>query len=120
MADITVTDLPAPISLDFYIGDTFTRDVTIREDGALIDVSDDAFAMRFVDNRGTALFNLSVGSGITHVSTGKIRIKLTAAQTATFSQNAEIRSDLEWTRDSDGNVKTLFRSCGKAISDITP
>lgn len=120
MADITVTDMPAQVYMDFYIGDTFTRDVTIRKDGALVDVSSDAFAMRFVDNRGTALLNLSVGSGISHVSTGKIRITLTASQTAAFSQNAEIRSDLEWTRASDSHVKTLFRTRGKAVSDITP
>lgn len=120
MAETTITDFPAEINLDFYRGDTFTRDVTIREDGSLVDVSQDAFAMRFIDNRGTVLLNLSVGSGISHVSTGKVRITVTAAQTAAFPADGKVRTDFEWTRDSDARVKTLFLSSGKAISDITP
>lgn len=119
-AQIDVSDLPAQVDLSIYIGDTVQSDVIIREDGTEIDVSGDAFAMRFVDNRGTALANLSVGSGITHVSTGRIRYKLTAAQTAAFPVNTEIRSDLQWTRASDGMVKTLFKTCGKTVEDVTP
>lgn len=119
MADITVTDTPASVGFSIYIGDTFTRDVTVSEDDVLLDISADTFKMRFVSPAGT-LFDLSVGSGLTHVSTGRLRITLTAAQTATIPANAELRADLQWTRASDGTVKTLFVMTGRATTDITP
>ena len=119
MAEITISDFPAQITLDVYKGDTVSRDVTIREDGSLVDVSSDAFAMRITDHRGTVILNLTVGSGIAHVSTGKIRFTITAVQTAALTAT-KIKTDLEWTRASDSRVKTLFRSTGIVTSDITP
>lgn len=119
MAEVTVTDFPAQVTLDFYKGDTVTRDVVIRVDGDLVDVSADAFAMRIIDHRGTVLHNLAIGTGIAHVSTGRVRFTITAAQTSAFTTK-KIKSDFEWTRASDGMVKTLFRSSGDVISDITP
>lgn len=119
MAEVTVTDFPAQVTLDFYKGDTVTRDVLIRVDGALVDVSADAFAMRIIDHRGAVLHNLAIGSGIVHVSTGRLRFTVTAAQTAAFTTK-KIKTDFEWTRASDGMVKTLFKTIGDVISDITP
>jgi len=119
MSEISVTDFPAQITLDIYKGDTVTRDVVIREDGALVDVSADAFAMRIIDNRGSVLHNLAIGSGIAHVSAGRVRFTITAAETAALTA-PKISTDFEWTRDSDGQVKTLFRTSGKVITDITP
>ena len=107
------------MTLDFYKGDTVTRDVLIRVDGALVDVSADAFAMRIIDHRGAVLHNLAIGSGIVHVSTGRLRFTVTAAQTAAFTTK-KIKTDFEWTRASDSMVKTLFKTIGDVISDITP
>ena len=118
MSEISVTDFPAQVTLDFYRGDTVTRDVIIREDGVLVDVSNDAFSMRLIDHRGTVLHTLSVGSGIAHVSTGKVRFTVTAAQTEAFT-TPKITTDFEWTR-ADGRVKTLFRTTGKVVTDVTP
>lgn len=119
MSAISISDFPAQITLDIYKGDTVTRDVTIREGGDLVDVSADAFSMRIIDNRGTVLHTLAIGSGIAHVSTGVVRFTISAAQTGAFTA-PKIATDFEWTRASDGRVKTLFRSSGKVITDITP
>ena len=119
MSAISISDFPAQITLDIYQGDTVTRDVTIREDGSLVDVSADAFSMRIIDGRGTVLHTLAIGTGIAHVSTGKVRFTITAAQTEAFTA-AKVVTDFEWTRASDGRVKTLFRSSGKVITDVTP
>lgn len=119
MSAITVSDFPAQITLDIYQGDTVTRDVTIREDGSLVNVSADAFSMRIIDHRGTVLHTLAIGSGIAHVSTGVVRFTISAAQTEAFTA-PKIITDFEWTRASDGRVKTLFRTSGKVVTDVTP
>lgn len=119
MSAISISDFPAQITLDIYKGDTVTRDVVIRVDGTLVDVSADAFSMRIIDHRGTVLHTLAIGSGIAHVSTGRVRFTVTATQSAAFTTK-KIKTDFEWTRASDSMVKTLFRTSGDVISDITP
>lgn len=120
MTEISVSNGPALIPLDIYKGDTITKTVTIREDGALADVSGDDFNMLFVDGRGNTLFSLGVSSGITYVSQGVIKINITAAQTAALEAGAKVKSDLRWVRDLDGRKKTLFKTIGKVIQSITP
>ncbi len=119
MSEVTITDVPTVVPFSIYVGDTFTRDVSITEDSALVDISADTITMRFSGFSGT-LVDLSIGSGISHVSTGVFRFTLSAAQTATISANSEIRADAQWTRASDGRVKTLFVLVGTAIKDVTP
>lgn len=120
MSEINVTNLPADIALDCYEGDTLTHVITIKEDDVLVDLTGDTFAMRLLDNRGTTLHDLSLGSGITVNGTGIVQWKLTAAQVAALPVNCKLPFDFQWTRTALSVVKTLEKGYIKVVADITP
>lgn len=118
---IDVTDGPAIVTIRPYVGDTLTRTVTVKVDGALVTITADDFKMRFENARtGEEIVTLEVGSGITFGTQGKLTWKVTPTQLADFPLDADYRADLQWTRASDDNVKTLVRYKGRAWKDITP
>lgn len=105
-----------------YRGDSYASAVfTIKIAGVVQNISADDFKLRIRYRRTeSAVLTLEIGSGITSPGSGQIYWFLTPAQTAAFATNKELEYDLQWTRDSDGQVKTLLAGWIKVIKDITP
>lgn len=104
-----------------YIGDTFNFDpFSIKVNGSLLDLSGDTFKLRIQEKASGVVFvTLTLGSGITNPSTGRLQRKLTAAQTLTLVQGRVYVYDFQWTT-SAGDVLTLERGELHPVKDITP
>jgi len=118
----TVTTGPAYLPVELYKGDSYASAVfTIKIGGVVQDISSDSFKLRIrVRRTETALLTLEIASGITSPGTGQIYWFLTPAQTNALATNKELEYDLQWTRDSDGQVKTLVAGVIRVTKDITP
>lgn len=114
---INVTALPGTVNHTIYKGDTFEHFLNIKEDGVLVDLSGDTFSVRIATNRGAVLHTLVIGSGVTLVSTGRLKYGLTPIQTAALPTNCELVYDVQWTKAS-GFVKTIEKGTLKNIADV--
>jgi hypothetical protein len=115
-----ITNKPAAIPLEIYRGDTFEFVFTLREDGALMDISADTFKLR-IQNAATGeeILTLESGDGIENVLEGVGLGTITAVQTAAMATDIKMIYDLQWTR-SDSSVGTVARGPVYVQKDITP
>lgn len=104
---IEVTDGPAIIHYQPYVGGTFRRQITsFKQNGAPLNVSNDVFVFILEDAAGQEVERLEIGSGIEFEGDG-IRWKFTDAQTGGLTKNADYTYILWWTRDDNGDVIPL-------------
>lgn len=107
MSAVNITLLAATQNHALYAGNTFSSQITLKEDGTEIDISADTFNFNVVDNRGAAVAELIIGSGIEFGSTGVLIVRVEGADTADWPTNCDLQYELIWTRDSDGLKKTI-------------
>ena len=114
---ITVTDNHAQLDLTFKRGDTFLEEFAIEEEnvdtGELepVDLTGSTFSAPIVDNRGTVLATLTLGSGITVFGddNNKLRLHVVAATTAGWTASCPVTLTLVWTRPTTPViVKTII------------
>ena len=118
---ISISDGPAQKNYRPYRGDTFGRSFKIKVGGVYADISADTLKLTVKNNIGEQLYQLTIGSGITlGPGTGQASWKFTHTQMQTFPVAITTYYDIEWTRASDGNVKTVQAGTMVCTKDQTP
>lgn len=118
---INVTSGPAEVNYRPYRGDTFARAFRVFVNGAASNVSADTFKLTVKNGVGNTVYQLTIGAGITlGPDTGRVTWKFTNIQMRTFPVGITTYYDIEWTRASDGNVKTLQAGTMICRKDQTP
>lgn len=113
IASIEVTDGPAIIPIQPYIGDTLKGVISVfKENGTTLDVSADTFIYTLYNSANNAVHTLTLGSGIELVGDG-IEWRIEASDTADFVRNDKGSYTLKWIRDDNGDEKTVL--AGSAI-----
>ena len=103
---IEVTDGPAIIHYQPYVGGTFSRPIaSFKQNGVLLDVSSDTFVL-ILEAAGVEAERLELGSGIEFEGDG-IRWTFTDAQTGGLTKDANYTYILWWTRNDNGHVIPL-------------
>lgn len=114
---ITVTDRHAQLDWTFKRGDTFLEEFAIEEQNVdtgvfePVDLTGSTFSAPIVDNRGTVLATLTIGSGITVFGddNNKIRLHTISATTAEWTDTCPVTLTLVWTRPTTPViVKTII------------
>ena len=95
---INITELPATVDWTTSRGSTLYREFNIKEGGALADLTGSTFSMVVSDNRGNPLDTLTLGDGITVVSTGRIRVHRALSVVYTWPSNCDVTFVFTWTR----------------------
>ena len=110
---IEVTDGPAIIPIQPYIGDTLLGTIGVfKENGVTLDISADTFQYILYNSAGNVLHTLVIGTGIEFDGTG-IVWRIEDTDTANFVRNDRGSYELKWIRDDNGVKKTVL--AGSAI-----
>lgn len=117
---------PSRQDLSLYRGDDVEIPFEFKEVNGLIktalNITGYTFKMRIQQKRGaTEVLTLSTAAGsipLTDAANGKMKVVLTAAQTAAFSIDCDMEYDLQWT-DAGGKKRTICTGKVTVTKDIT-
>lgn len=118
---INVTSGPAEVNYRPYRGDTFARSFRIFVNGAAANISADTLKLTVKNGVGDQVYQLTIDAGITlGPDIGLATWKFTDVQMRTFPVGITTYYDIEWTRTSDGNVRTVQAGTMICRKDQTP
>ncbi len=111
-----ITDFPAEVDWRFTRGDTLLQEVILEDEdseGTVIpaNLTGSTFEMVVTDNRGEVVATLALGSGLSVIAAGTLRIHVVAATTATWPDlKCDTTFALKWTRATTPViVKTVIK-----------
>ena len=107
VTSIIKAEYPYPLPIKLYRGNTWDKQVYIKDGGVLQDISADNISLTVTNTiTGNIVLTMTMGNGLSTPSLGLLNIHFTAVQTVNMPIE-RMEYELKWSR-SNGEILSLF------------
>ena len=110
---------PGVLNFTIIRGDSFRRELTIKQDGSAIDLTGYTVSSQIRDTAGGNLLETWTSNILAPDTDGKIEILLSTSQTRGLPTNAVWDLQVVLTADPTNNTNTLIQGAIKVVDDVT-